>query len=198
MGKQTMFLFTVPGDLEFSREELLRRSPDLDQFLLDRTLRDSLRRAAADADGWVLRGPQDAMRLEVKGIHVGTIKISGHPTEINTQVWDVEWDHLAAHRVGWGPKSLEQAREFLSEGAEHYREHVDAPAVRRMIDAYLESIPGLGSTILPGLRFVPHEQKGHLRRLADLVPEVPFWSLDVAEKDLPPQKATKTREAAHA
>lgn len=189
---KTMFLFYVPGEIEFPREELLRRGVD-PKHLIERSLRDSLRRAAADAKGWIIRGPQNSMRLEVNGVPVASITIHGREDGPG-QTYDLAWDHLQANRIGWTPQAMTEAAEYLQDGADHYMETVDAVAVRRLIDSYLSEIPGLGSTILPGLRYVPHEQKPNLVRLSDLLPEVPFWCLDVAEKDLPPEKPTKVEE----
>lgn len=178
----TLYVFSVPGSLELSRRDLLARGVP-EGALLDRTLRDALRCSISGEPGWSARGPAANMALEKDGRPMGTISITGAE-------WEVAWDHLACRGAGIDAGELEDLVRYWRDGVDYYRDTIQGPDVRRVLDRMLADLPESHPTLLGGLRWVPVALKPAIYRIHDLLPEVLFWAQDALEA--PPGPAVES------
>lgn len=181
----TLFAFQVPAELEIPRADLIRRGVP-ERALLDRSLRDCLRCAVSDEEGWAASGPAEAMSLVYRGKPLGTITITG-------QDWEITWDHLATNEAGLSREELESLAEYWAEGVEWYRETMEGPAIRKVLDRLLGEVPEHRATLVPGLRCVPASSRALVLQIRDLLPEVPFWACEVPTA--PPGPVKKATDA---
>lgn len=169
----TLFTFQVPGDLEITREDLLRRGVP-ERLILDRNLRDCLRCAVADEPGWSASGPASGMTLARNGVPVGVATIEGEEISFSMHPG-------AAASLRGGEEELADLLGYWRSGVEYHRSALEGPAIRKVLDRMIAEVPDVGASLVPGLRWVPRANRPMITRIHELLPELPFWAVDVAE-----------------
>lgn len=138
---KTLFYLLYPGDVEASRADLIRAGfPE--EHLLNRDLRNRLRKAVGEAEDWSVSGPASGMLLSWQATPVGTIQISG-----DTFTFVPDMGGFAQVPRTITPASVS---DWLQSAQEFYGDALAGIDVRRAVESRLRGL-GAEDTEVPSL-----------------------------------------------